>query len=294
MKNFKWIAAAVVFIAFAKANTIQAQEFKAIAHFIAQTKFDIKEDTTTSKKEEVSQDPRMAELMVKFKKQLTEGTKQEYVMEFTATESAYDKVQELAKPTQPGKMSINLGSPNSGSTSRVYKDIKEQKYYKEDQIFGKEFLIIDDFKTYNWQTTNETKKIGNYTCYKATYLPELTESEKEAAAEKEESAKNGSILALTPDKDRTITAWWTPEIPVSNGPGEYQGLPGLILEVKEQNTILLCTKIEINPIEKLSIKKPKSGKEINQKDFDALKKQKMEEQMKKQGNKGFIIETRSF
>lgn len=293
MKNFKWIAAAVVFIAFAKANTIQAQEFKAIAQFIAQTKFDIKEDTTTSKKEDVSKDPRMAELKAMLKKSLAEGTKQEYIMEFTATESAYDKVQELAKPAQPGKMSFSFSS-NNGATSRVYKDIKEQKYYKEDQILGKEFLIIDDFKPYNWQTTNETKKIGNYTCYKATYLPELTESEKEAAAEKEERAKNGSILALTPEKDRTITAWWTPEIPVSNGPGEYQGLPGLILEVKEQNTILLCTKIEINPIEKLSIKKPKSGKEINQKDFDALNKQKMEEQMKKQGNKGFIIETRSF
>lgn len=188
MKNFKWIAAAVVFIAFAKANTIQAQEFKAIAHFIAQTKFDIKEDTTTSKKEDVSKDPRMAELKAMLKKSLAEGTKQEYIMEFTATESAYDKVQELAKPAQPGKMSFSFSS-NNGATSRVYKDIKEQKYYKEDQILGKDFLIIDDFKTYNWQTTNETKKIGNYTCYKATYLPTRINRERKGSCRRKGGAR---------------------------------------------------------------------------------------------------------
>ena len=29
----------------------------------------------------------------------------------------------------------------------------------------------------------------------------------------------------------TITAWYTPQIPVSHGPAEYGGLPGLILEL---------------------------------------------------------------
>jgi GLPGLI family protein len=28
------------------------------------------------------------------------------------------------------------------------------------------------------------------------------------------------------------TAWYTPQIPVSNGPRNYHGLPGLIMEVK--------------------------------------------------------------
>ncbi|SCY27163.1 GLPGLI family protein [Nonlabens sp. Hel1_33_55] len=293
MKNFKWIAAVVVFLAFAKANSLQAQQdFKAIAHYIAQSKFDVKEDSTDAK--EVAEDPRRAEITAQIKAALAAGSKQEYTMKFTPTESSYEKVIELAKPKKPsGGISVSF-QVNNGSTNTVYKDLKEGKFYREDQIMGKEFLIIDDVKTYDWQLTQESKKIGNYTCYKATYTPEITEEEQTEKEKKEKDAKEGSLFALIPEEDKTITAWWTPEIPISNGPGEYQGLPGMILEVKEANTILLCTKIEINPEEDLNIKQPKSGKEINEKDFDELRDKKMEERMKKNGGKGFFItETRS-
>jgi hypothetical protein len=48
MKNFKWMVVAVVYFAFAKANTHKPNKriSKAIAHYVAQTKFDIKPDTT--------------------------------------------------------------------------------------------------------------------------------------------------------------------------------------------------------------------------------------------------------
>ncbi len=284
MKNFKWMVAAVIFFAFAKANTLQAQqEFKAIAHFIAQTKFDIKEDTTQSK------DPIQDEMKRKFREALSKGSQQEYKMEFTGTESVYDKVVELAKPTVGSEFSISF-SNNKGVGATIYKNLSQQMYYKESEIFGKEFLIKDSFPTYNWQLSQETKQIGNYLCYKATYVPELTEIQKEAQKKREEEKEAGGLLAqIATDNDRTITAWYTPEIPISNGPGEYQGLPGFILEVKEKNTVLLCTKIEINPAENLKIKQPKSGKEINQKEFDALYKKKYDERMEKQGGKGYII-----
>ncbi|BAO54494.1 GLPGLI family protein [Nonlabens marinus] len=290
MKNFKWMVAAVVFFAFAKANTLQAQqEFQAIAHYVAQTKFDIKEDTTKSK------DPMQDEMKRKFREALSKGSQQEYKMEFTGTESVYDKVVELAKPSVGSEFSVSF-SNNNGVGATIYKNLSQQMYYKEAEIFGKEFLIKDSFPTYNWQLSQETKQIGNYLCYKATYVPELTEIQKEAKKKREEKKETGGLLAqIETNEDRTITAWYTPEIPISNGPGEYQGLPGFILEVKEKNTVLLCTKIEINPAENLKIKQPKSGKEISQKEFDALYKKKYDERMEKQGGKGFIIisETRS-
>ena len=74
-----------------------------------------------------------------------------------------------------------------------------------------------------------------------------------------------------------VSAWFTPEIPVSTGPSWYQGLPGLILEVNDNNTTILCTKIVINPTDKSKIKKPKRGKVISNVDFIALQEQKRQE-----------------
>ncbi len=286
MKNLKFIAVAVVVIAFAKANTLQAQQdFKAIASYIVQSKFDVKEDTASSKEE--VKDPRQAEIRAMLKKAMAEGSKQEFELKFTPSESTYEKVVELAKPKPSSGMSVSF-MVNNGSTNTIYKDITAGKFYKEDEIMGKEFLVTGEMETYNWQLVNESKQIGQYTCYKAIYIPEVTAEQKKKAEEKKEKANQGSLLALVPEEDPTITAWYTPQIPVSNGPGEYHGLPGLILEVKERNTVLLCTKIEINPEKGFDIKKPRSGKKINQEDFEELRDKKMKERMEKNGGTYFI------
>ena len=36
-----------------------------------------------------------------------------------------------------------------------------------------------------------------------------------------------------------MSAWFTPEIPVSTGPSMYGGLPGLILEINDDRTTML-------------------------------------------------------
>jgi GLPGLI family protein len=285
MKNMKYVIVAVIYIAFAKAYSIQAQqEFTATADFIVQTKFNMKEKETT--KDQVV-DAEKAALTAQIRAALAKGSQQEYSMHFTPSESYYTKVQQLEKP-KAGNTSISFSVQN-GSTSSIYKNLQEGQYYKEDQIMGKEFLIVDDVQTYNWQLTNETKKIGNYTCYKAIYTPEIDEEEQAASEKDDDENESNSLLAMIPDEDPTITAWYTPEIPVSNGPGEYQGLPGFILEVKERNTILLCTKVEINPAEGLNLKKPKSGKKINQKDFDALREKKWDERKANNNGNTFLI-----
>lgn len=278
---------AVVYIAFAKANTLQAQQdLQGKAYFIAQTTYSIKPDSAVAR----DKTPENAAMSKRVREALAKGNSEEFEMEFTTTESSYEKVVELAKPTVGG--AFNMTVISNGSSSRpVYKNLKEQKYYKTDEILGKEFLIVDNMKTYHWQLSDEKKKIGTYNCLKATYVPELTEAQKEAKVKQEKEKETGGLLAQIPDADPTISVWYTPDIPLSNGPGLYQGLPGFILEVKERNTVISCTKIEINPDIDLNIKKPRGGKKINQKDFDTLRKEKFEERMKMQGNDGFIIET---
>jgi GLPGLI family protein len=80
---------------------------------------------------------------------------------------------------------------------------------------------------------------------------------------------------MSEPKERVIEAWYTMEIPVSNGPGKYWGLPGLILELHEGETTFLCSKIVLNPEEKVEIKAPKNGKKVSQKEFDAIQEKKI-------------------
>jgi GLPGLI family protein len=87
-------------------------------------------------------------------------------------------------------------------------------------------------------------------------------------------------------KDITITAWYTPEIPVNQGPEKYWGLPGLILEVNDGKTIILCSKIVLNPKEKLEIKAPTTGKEITQASYDQIVMDKIKEIQEMNGGNG--------
>ena len=122
----------------------------------------------------------------------------------------------------------------------------------------------------NGKNTGETKQIGQYTCYKATYEKEVQEVVFSFG-----SQAQGQNNKKT--KKVEVVAWFTPEIPVATGPSWYQGLPGLILEVSDDKTTILCTKLVMNPNDKSKIKRPKRGKVINNVDFVALQDQKRQE-----------------
>ena len=279
MKTIQITLISFFILAFAKAYTAQAQqEFKAKATYIAFTKFDLPEDSTMTKKAE--SDPIVKAMM----EQLKKGSKQEYTLEFTRTESSYDKVKQLATPSKPTNgISISF-SASGGVGSTIYKNIEENSYIKQGNIMGKDFVIIDKLPSYEWKLLSETKKIGQYTCFKAVYVPIEQEEVEEEVEDDNDDEVNTSITSMVVEADPTITAWYTPDIPVSNGPGEYHGLPGLIVEVQQQETTILLKEIVLNPDEKLDLKKPRSGKKINQEDFDALQKKKSEEMMKNRGS----------
>ena len=63
-------------------------------------------------------------------------------------------------------------------------------------------------------------------------------------------------------------AWFTPLIPISFGPKEYSGLPGLILEIEMFNSKIVASKIVLNPNEEIIIEKPVKGKRITLEEFD--------------------------
>ena len=89
----------------------------------------------------------------------------------------------------------------------------------------------------NWKIENESKKIDDYICYKATLV------------EKYKNRQNQ-------DKEKTIVAWFCPEIPYSFGPNEYYGLPGLILELEKGENKYIAKKITLSK-ETIAIELPK-------------------------------------
>ncbi len=92
-------------------------------------------------------------------------------------------------------------------------------------------------------------------------------------------------------KEITITAWYTPEVPINQGPEGYWGLPGLILEVNDGKTVVMCSKLVMNTKDKVEIKAPKNGKQVKQKEYDEIVAKKMEEmkdQFQSQGGRGGI------
>jgi GLPGLI family protein len=85
-----------------------------------------------------------------------------------------------------------------------------------------------------------------------------------------------------------VTVWFTPEIPVSHGPENYFGLPGLILEVQNLGRTLICEKIELNPsADPVVIELPSKGKEINLAEYKKMQEEGMKQMMNRyQGKPG--------
>jgi GLPGLI family protein len=220
-------------------------------------------------------DPAMQE---EFMQEMKKAFEKTFILNFNNFESVYQEEEKLDTP-KSGSNGMNIQvSFSGGIKSKLYKNFKTKTYTTDRDIFGKEFLITDSLQKNNWEMINEQKKIGNYNCYKAQIKIPVTEEELKKYEEQKKKQEEGktSFFTISEPKEQIIEAWYTLDIPVSNGPEEYWGLPGLILELHDGNTTFLCSKIILNPEEKIEIKAPKEGKKVNQKEFDKIQKKKLE------------------
>jgi len=209
-----------------------------------------------------------------------------YILTFNKDESIYKEQEKLdAAPMNPGfKMMLSSYSPGA-----QYKNLKTGQIVEENEFFGKQFLVTDSIKTLDWQITKESKTIGQYIAFKATAIKKVDpndysmarpkkKDEKENAEVKKDTAQPQDPMDMIEiPEEIEVTAWFTPQIPVSNGPGEYAGLPGLILELNVYRTTLLCSKIVMNPKDSEKIEPPKKGKEVTREEYVKIVKEKTDE-----------------
>lgn len=231
-----------------------------------------------------------------------------FILTFNRTESTFEEEERLDAPgsgrSGMGAMFMSAGSGNP----EMYKNIKEKVYLQENEFFGKKFLVNDKLPEFVWEMTGEQKQIGNYICFKAvgkrvndnfsweslrgsrnqtskdSTNKENDNNEKISDVDEETNTKVEEIEEVVVDaKIETIVAWYTPQIPISNGPEQSYGLPGLILELNTKNTTMLCSKIVLNPEKKDEIIRPTKGDVVTKKEYTDMVQFKMQEMRDNRG-----------
>ena len=245
-------------------SLISAQGFQGKATYKSKRKIDIKLDSTQMESD-------MHKKMMDMLKKQFEKT---FILNFNKNESIYKEDEKLSKPQGPGDMEMLM--INTGGSDILYKNTKDGRYTNQNDVFGKIFLIKDKLEKLDWTLGKETKNIGEYTCYNATIKREIEifESGISINGDKDLDTEREKEPEL---KEITITAWYTPTIPVNNGPGNYHGLPGLILEINDGTETIICSQIVLNPKNEITIKEPDNGKQVTQEKYETIIEKKMKE-----------------
>lgn len=239
------------------------QNFQGEATYKTSRKIDIQLDSTQMNSDQ-------HKLMLEMIKKQFQKT---FILSFNKEESIYKEDKPLESPQPAG---VEVMVVNTGGSDVLYKNLKEQRYTNQNESFSKLFLIKDKLGDLDWEMSGETKFIGEYECYKATTTREEVVMQSGISINGDKDLEEE--VDVEPEmREVTVTAWYAPSIPINNGPQNYHGLPGLILEVNDGTTTMICSKIVLNPDKKIKIEEPTKGKELNQKEYDEIMDKKIKE-----------------
>ncbi len=120
-----------------------------------------------------------------------------------------DSLREKAKADKSYAMKIlsDLNQiPKTNFSFIIYSNKSSDTLKIIDKILSDKYVYRDNVNL-NWKILNDTLTINNYKCIKAT----------------------------TDFRGRKYTAWFSTEIPISFGPYKFNGLPGLIIKINDNN-----------------------------------------------------------
>lgn len=165
----------------------------------------------------------------------TEGSAKEDVLKLMIGPKAskfYSQKTFLADSTVRAEMtpgrSIDLTNGSKyerGETYILYKDREKGELMYTDQISLDHFIYNEKLEPQQWEILDQTKEILGYECQKA----------------------------VCDFRGRRYEAWFTWELPISEGPWKFEGLPGLIMAVADDRghysfEIAGITRVENVPI----------------------------------------------
>ena len=247
--------------------TISSQDFQGQAYYKTQTAMDF---GSWGDRMSAEQKKSMKERMKPFLEPV-------YILTFDMTKSIFQQEERLDAPgSSSGR---GWGRMMTSTIGPVYKNLVTKKTLQSSEFMGKKFLISHDQNKLKWVMEKEQKMIGNYLCFKATALVKKPKTITSVwrKSEKENDSIQGSSNNEINEEYTTVTAWYSPQIPVSHGPAEYSGLPGLILELTTDNSVMLCTKVIMNPEKRIEISEPTKGEFVTRSEFENIVEVKTKE-----------------
>lgn len=168
----------------------------------------------------------------------------EYKMVISNKESSFTYVEKINNDQDPNANVIRVAPAGFGT---IYKNLSDSTRRENHNVYGKKYFSLDPLKKMDWKISKEKTEILGFKVRKAT----------------------------AEDSTAIYTVWYAPKLPISNGPSDYGGLPGLILEAEKSSKKMIYTERFIaESIEELDKKpkiiKPDEGAQISIKDIGAI------------------------
>ena len=177
-----------------------------------------------------------------------------------------DSIKEAYKDRERTQQSFNemrSKMPMSALNFYVFKRQNSAQVSFTEKIVKDNYRYIQDIDDLNWEILPETKEVAGF------------------VAQKAKASFSG----------RDYTAWFTTEIPISEGPYKFRGLPGLILKISDNNdyyNFKLNGFKELN--DEISIEfEPEDYLEVSREKFLEIKQEYAENPFIKMENSGITM-----
>jgi GLPGLI family protein len=204
-----------------------------------------------------------------YKDMIPQFRTQKYELHYNESASMYVSSKDQEQPSMGGGGGHGHGGMMRASRPDrdVYKNLDDNKLVDSREFMTKKFLIKGELDEVTWKIGDGQKQILDYLCLKAVYQ----------------------------DSADTYVAWFTPQITIGNGPAEYSGLPGMILQIVVNDNDRTITALSVTEasVDKEMLKEPKKGKEVTSEEFKAIVHEKMKEMGQGGSNGTFIHVTRN-
>lgn len=208
------------------------------------------------------------------------------VLLFLSTITLYSQVDKL-RVTYELTYQIDSTDSSNLKTERMILDIdKSISSYESERKYLKDSLLKSNnphlvyglskskfkYKIYKDKNSNKINTLYDYTAYKFEIEEIIPKLKWTTYKETKKILDINCIKATTSFAGRDYIAWFTNEIPISDGPYKFTGLPGLIMEIYDMKNHYKHIVIGIN-YQKKNVKFNNNGfTKISQLDFNKFLK----------------------